>query len=125
MLNQVVIVGRLVKDPELRNTKDGKIISFITLAVNRGYKNPVTGVCDTDFIACTLWEGTAQATATHCKKGSVIGVKGRLTTRTIEDPSQRVNSLELIAEKVTFISPSCKGLTEELDELVNLDVAEG
>jgi single-strand DNA-binding protein len=104
MLNQVVIVGRLVKDPEIKIIKDGRKVSFITLAVNRPYKNPVTGIYDTDFIGCTLWEGIAQATANHCKKGGIVGVKGRLATRITENENHRIHTLELIAEKVTFIS---------------------
>jgi single-strand DNA-binding protein len=104
MLNQSIIVGRLVKDPEVKVTKDGRKVSFITLAVNRPYKNPVTGIYDTDFIGCTLWEGVAQATADYCKKGRIIGVKGRLATRVNETETHRVNVLEFIAEKVTFIS---------------------
>ncbi|QVK18155.1 single-stranded DNA-binding protein [Mycoplasmatota bacterium] len=105
MLNQVIIVGRLVKDPEVKTTSDEKKVSHITLAVNRSYKNNETGKYDTDFIYCTLWEGVAQATANHCKKGSIIGIKGRLITKSIEiDTNKKINYPDLIAERVTFIS---------------------
>ncbi len=105
MLNQVIIVGRLVKDPEVKLTTEGKKVSNITLAVNRSYKNTETGKYDTDFIYCTLWEGIAQATSDHCKKGSIIGIKGHIITKSIEiDSNKRINYPDLIAERVTFIS---------------------
>lgn len=105
MLNQVIIVGRLVKDPEVKVTSDGKKVSHITLAVNRSYKNSETGKYDTDFIYCTLWEGVATATANHCRKGSIIGLKGRIISKSIEiDTNKRINYPDLVAERVTFIS---------------------
>lgn len=116
MLNQVVIVGRLTKDPEVKFTNDGKKVSHISLAVNRNFKNAETGKYDTDFIYCTLWEGIAQATASHCKKGSIIGLKGRLTTKYYEmEQSKKISYPELVAEKVTFISNG-RGSAEELEE---------
>ncbi|ERJ13572.1 single-stranded DNA-binding protein [Haloplasma contractile] len=109
MLNQVVLVGRLVKDPELRYTNDNKQVTNVTLAVNRSFKNVETGEYDTDFIRCTLWSGIAQTTTEYCSKGSVIGVKGRLVTRYQEfEPNKRINYPEVIAEKVTFISTNNK-----------------
>ena len=83
MLNQIVIVGRLVKDPELRETDSGKKVTNITLAVPRSYKN-VSGEYETDFIDCTLWTGIAENTSTYCKKGDLLGVKGRVQTRVYE-----------------------------------------
>ncbi len=105
MLNQVILVGRLVKDPEVKITSDGKKVSNITLAVSRCFKNSNTGKYDTDFIYCTLWEGIATATANHCKKGSIIGLKGRLISKSVEfENNKRISYPDLIAEKVTFIS---------------------
>ena len=72
MLNQIVIVGRLVKDPELRETDSGKKVTNITLAVPRSYKN-VSGEYETDFIDCTLWTGIAENTSAYCKKGDLLG----------------------------------------------------
>ena len=66
MLNNVVLVGRLVKDPELRDTEQGKKMTFITLAIPRGYKN-MNGEYDTDFIDCVLWDVVASNTAQYCK----------------------------------------------------------
>ncbi len=80
MLNQFVIVGKIVKEPKVKETKDEKQVANIVLAVKRSFKNE-EGNYDTDFIPCTLWSGIAISTAKHCNKGSIIGIKGRLTTR--------------------------------------------
>jgi len=108
MLNQIVIVGRLVKDPISKELEDGRKVSNITLAVQRNFKNP-DGAYDTDFIDCTLWRGIAENTVEYCGKGSVIGVKGRLVTSlyTNEEGATRKN-VEVVAEKVSFIGSSRK-----------------
>lgn len=104
MLNQTVLVGRLVKDPELRETDNGNKVTNITLAVPRSYKN-INGEYDTDFIPCVLWKGIAENTAEYVKKGDLIGVKGHLQTRSIElDENIKKQAVEIIAEKVTFLS---------------------
>lgn len=72
MLNQVVFVGRLVRDPELKESEGGNKFTNITVAVPRSYKN-VDGEYDTDFIDCRLWTGVAENTAEYCKKGDLIG----------------------------------------------------
>ncbi|HEY8364440.1 MAG TPA: single-stranded DNA-binding protein [Haloplasmataceae bacterium] len=105
MLNQVIIVGRLVRDPEVKMLSDDKKVSHITLAVNRNFKNTETGKYDVDYIYCTLWDNIANATANHCRKGSIIGVKGRIVSRTLDiDSSKKITYPDIIAEKVTFIS---------------------
>lgn len=104
MLNQTVLVGRLVSDPELRETDNGNKVTNITLAVPRSYKN-VNGEYDTDFIPCVLWKGIAENTAEYVKKGDLIGIKGHLQTRNLElDENIKRQSVEIIAEKVTFLS---------------------
>ena len=104
MLNQTVIVGRLVKEPELRETESGKKITNITLAVPRSYKN-VNGEYDTDFISCVLWQGVAENTVHYIKKGDLLGIKGRVQSRVVEnDEEVRKNVMEIVAEKVTFLS---------------------
>lgn len=85
MLNQIVLVGRLVKTPELRITDNGKKTTVITLAVPRNYKN-VDGQYDTDFLDCTLWTGVAESTTEYCQTGDMLGVKGRVQSRIIETP---------------------------------------
>lgn len=99
MLNQVILVGRLAKDIEIKELEDGKKVSNITLAVPRSYKN-INGEYDTDFIDCTIWNSIAENTAEYCHKGDILGVKGRLQTRIVDEKKIQ----ELIAEKVTFLS---------------------
>ncbi|MEI3508664.1 MAG: single-stranded DNA-binding protein [Bacilli bacterium] len=103
MLNQTVLVGRLVNDPELFETEFGKKLTRITLAVPRTYKN-VNGEYDTDFIGCKLWQGVAQSTSEYCKRGDLVGVKGRLQTSNYETEDGIKYVTEVIAEKVTFLS---------------------
>lgn len=104
MLNQTVIVGRIVKDPELRETDSGKKVTNITLAVPRSFKN-LNGQYDTDFIPCVLWKGIAESTTEFCKKGDLVGIKGRIQTRDIEiEDEKKKHVVEIIAEKVTFLS---------------------
>ena len=103
MLNQSVIVGRVVRDPELNQTENGNKVTNLTLAVPRSYKN-INGEYDTDFISCVLWKGVAENTAQYVKKGDLVGVKGRLQTRTIESDEHNTHVMELVAEKVTFLS---------------------
>ena len=103
MLNQLVVIGRLTKDPELRQTENGKNVTNITLAVPRSYKNS-NGVYETDFIDCVLWSGVAESTSEYCKKGDLIGVKGRVQTRVYEKDEVKKFATEVVAEKVTFLS---------------------
>lgn len=103
MLNQVVLVGRLVRNPEVSKSKNGTTYSHITLAVPRSYKN-VNGEYETDFIDCTLWQLMATNTKEYCKKGDIVGVKGRIESRIYEKDDEKKYLTEVIAEKVTFLS---------------------
>ena len=103
MINQTVIVGRLVSDPELRETDNGNKVTNVTIAVPRSFKN-INGEYDTDFVSCVLWKGIAESTANYCKKGDLVGVKGRLQTREYETDNEKRKVVELVAEKVTFLS---------------------
>ncbi len=105
MLNQTVLVGRLATEPKLNETESGKKFTNITLAVPRTYKN-INGEYDTDFIDCTLWEGPAATTAEYCKKGDLVGVKGRIKTDTYEKDGITHYAQTVVAEKITFLSSS-------------------
>lgn len=108
MLNQTVIVGRLVKDPELYETENGNKLTNITLAVPRSYKN-VDGEYDTDFISCVLWKGIAENAVEYCHKGDLLGVKGRIQSRQVQiDEDTRRQIIEVVAEKVTYLSSKNK-----------------
>lgn len=94
MFNTFVCVGRLVNDVELKE-ENGKKYADITLAIGRNYKNE-EGIYETDFIHFTIYDNTALNTSEYCRKGDIIGVRGRLETRD--------NQLCLLVEKLTFIS---------------------
>lgn len=95
MLNQTVLVGRIVSDPQINETKNERKIATITLAVSRNYKNE-NGNYDTDFIPCVLWNSVAENAYEYCKKGDLVGVKGRV--------QMTKNKMEVIVEKLTFLS---------------------
>jgi len=104
MVNQVVLVGRLTKNLEVKELEDGNSVCNLTLAVPRSYKN-AKGEYDTDFIECVLWDTIAKNTAEYCKKGDIVGIKGRLQTDNFEKESgEKVYKLNVMAEKVTFLS---------------------
>lgn len=104
MINQVTLVGRLTRDPDLRYTPEGKAVSNITLAVNRHYKN-ASGEIEADFVHCILWGKTAENTTNYCKKGAVLGVTGRIQTRHYDNQEgKRVYVTEVVAEGVRFLS---------------------
>lgn len=103
MINQVTLVGRLTKDPESRKTLEGKSVLNVTVAVNRQFKNQ-QGQIDTDFVLCTLWNRAADNTEKYCRKGSVIGVTGRIQTRFYENETgKRTYVTEVVAENVRFL----------------------
>ena len=92
-----------MSDPELRETDNGNKVTNVTIAVPRSFKN-INGEYDTDFVSCVLWKGIAESTANYCKKGDLVGVKGRLQTREYETDNEKRKVVELVAEKVTFLS---------------------
>lgn len=103
MLNQVVLVGRLAGDPELYQTETGKKVARMVLAVPRSYKNS-DGEYETDFIGCKLWQAIAQNTVEYCKKGDLIGLRGKIETYTYESEEGKKYLTEVVADKVTFLS---------------------
>lgn len=116
MLNQLVVVGRLVREPELRKTENGRNVTNITLAVPRSYKNS-NGEYDTDYIDCVLWANVAENTTEYCHKGDLLGIKGRIQTRKIETEEERPRHItEVVGERVTFLSSSNKTETIEKEE---------
>ena len=103
-MNQIILVGRLTSDPEIITTEKDKKMSAITIAVTRSFKN-TEGIYESDFIRCILWNNIALNTCEYCHTGDVIGVKGRLQTRSYEDENKnRKYITEVIAEKITFLS---------------------
>ena len=106
MINQITLVGRLVRTPELDLTESGKKVSTITLAVPREYKN-ANGEYDADFIDCTLWTGVAESASEYCKTGDVIGVRGKVQSRLIEkEDGTKVKKMEVVADRISFLASS-------------------
>ena len=80
MINRVVLVGRMTKDPELRRTAKGDPVTSFTLAVNRNFTSG-DGQRQADFINCLIWNKSAENVERYCSKGSLVGVEGRIQTR--------------------------------------------
>lgn len=103
-MNQVGLVGRITRDPILRKVARNRVQTSFVLAINRNFKN-LKGEIEADFILCTLWGRLAENTAKHCGKGSLIGVSGRIQSRTYEREDQsRVYVTEVVGENVQFIA---------------------
>ncbi|EKY8193813.1 single-stranded DNA-binding protein, partial [Enterococcus faecalis] len=96
--NNVTLIGRPTKDPDLRYTASGTAVATFTLAVNRNYTNQ-NGDRETDFINCVIWRKPAETLANYVRKGTLIGISGRLQTRNYENQQgQRVYVTEVIVE---------------------------
>src|SRR5690625_3642057 len=103
MLNRVVLVGRLTKDPDLRYTPNGVAVANFTIAVNRPFTNQ-QGNREADFINCVVWRRPAENLANYMTKGSMIGVDGRVQTRTFEgQDGKTVFVTEIVADSVQFL----------------------
>jgi|SRR5699024_8756428 len=102
-MNRVVIAGRLTKDPELKYTPNGNAVANFTVAINRRYKSQ-DGEQEADFLNCVAWRKQAENLANYMRKGSLIGVDGRVQTRSYDnDSGQRVFVTEILAESITFL----------------------
>lgn len=103
MINNVTLVGRLTKDVELRYTPSNVAVGTFTLAVNRAFKND-NGEREADFINCVIWRKGAEMLANYAKKGSQIGITGRIQTRNYENQQgQRVYVTEVVAENFALL----------------------
>lgn len=103
MFNEVVLVGRLANEPVLKETSNGTKLATAVLEIEKGFKNGV-GVIESDFVSVVLWRGIAEALIDCTSLGSIVGVKGRLQTRTYEtSDTQRITTMEVVAERVNFM----------------------
>ena len=102
MINRVVMVGRMTRDPELRRTGSGAAVTSFTLALNRNY-NSADGQ-QADYISCVVWNKVAENVAQYCSKGSLVGVEGRLRSITYDNAQgQRVYVTEVVCDSVQFL----------------------
>ena len=103
MLNHIVIMGRLVRDPELRRTANGTAVASFTLAVDRDFSSKDGGEKETDFIDCVAWRQTGEFVSKYFAKGRTAVVSGRLQIRTWTDKdSSKRKSAEIVADNVYF-----------------------
>lgn len=109
MLNNVSLVGRLTKDAKLRYTPSNVAVATFTLAVNRTFKNE-NGEREADFINCVMWRQQAEKLANWAKKGALIGVTGRIQTRSYDNQQgQRVYVTEVVAEQFQLLENKGQG----------------
>ena len=122
MLNHIVIMGRLGKDPELRRTQSGVAVATFNVAVDRDFKDKATGQRATDWITCVAWRSTAEFVEKYFSKGSQVLVAGRLQMRdwTDKDGNKRI-SAEVQAENVYFSGAKAEGGQRELPEFEVMD----
>lgn len=103
MTNSVCLVGRLTRDPELKYTTSNIAVASFSLAVNRNFKD-ANGERETDFINCVIWRQQAENLANWAKKGALIGITGRIQTRSYENQQgQRVYVTEVVAENFQML----------------------
>ncbi|MBR6136935.1 MAG: single-stranded DNA-binding protein [Bacilli bacterium] len=107
MLNQIVLVGRLTRDIVVNKSDNGTKVATISLAIPRSFKN-AEGTYDTDFVDCTAFDMVAENTSEYCVKGDIVGVKGRVQSKLVEKDDKKENVLQVICEKVTFLSSKSK-----------------
>ena len=120
MINRVVIVGRLTRDPELRKTTSGASVASFTVAIDNRVKGP-NGEKTTSFIPCTIWNQQAENVYKFVHKGSLVGVEGRLNQRTYDSKDGRkVQVIEVICDSVQFLeSKGTSASREENDGYVS------
>lgn len=109
-MNMMSIVGRLVGDPTIKELEDNKKVCNFTLAVSRPFKN-ANGEYETDFFPVSIWNAIAESTAEYCKKGDILGIKGRLQGKD--------NKISIIAERISFLSSS-KSIKDDIDPEKNV-----
>lgn len=120
MINKVILIGRIVKDVELRKTPNGISTVSFTLAVNRTYKKD--GEQEADFINCVAWRNSADFMANYVNKGALLGVEGRIQVRNYKDQSDRtVYVTEVVCDSVQLLESkkdASKETPKQNDELV-------
>jgi single-strand DNA-binding protein len=107
-VNKVILVGRLTRDPEVKNTTTGKAVATFTLAVDRRFKNK-DGQKEADFVPIVVWGKQAEIAGQYLSKGSQIGVSGRLQVRSYDaQDGQRRYVTEVVADEINFLSSNRK-----------------
>lgn len=119
MINRVVLVGRLVRDPELRKTNSGSPVCSFTVAVDNRSKNP-DGTRGTSFIPCVAFQQSADNMSKFTRKGSLVGVEGRLNQRSYtRQDGTKANVIEVLADSVQFLEPKSATQANASEEVAN------
>ncbi|MDO5556946.1 MAG: single-stranded DNA-binding protein [Clostridia bacterium] len=120
MNNQISLIGRIVREPEVKELDGGKKVSNITVAIPRSYKN-ADGEYEKDYIDVSIWGDMAKNTVEYCKQDDLIGVRGRIESKLIDnEDGTKTKKYNIIAERVSFLSTAKTKRevkeTEDLDE---------
>ena len=113
MINRTILVGRLTKDPEVRYTSSNIAYARFTLAVNRTFAGP-SGEREADFIQCITWRKQAENLARFVRKGSLLGVEGRIQTGSYDDKDGvRKYTTDVVCDSVQFLEPKNQDQQQE------------
>lgn len=113
-INNVTLVGRLTRDPEIKYTQSGKAVAKFSLAVGRMKKE------ETDFINCIAWEKTAEVIGEYCRKGSKVGIVGKIQTGSYEnEEKKKIYTFDVLIREIQFLDTKEK--TGEVEEKVKVE----
>lgn len=116
-MNVVSLIGRMTKAPQLKQLSEGRVQTSFVIAVNKGYKQD-----EADFVLCTVWGKLAETTVKYCGKGSLVGIKGRLNTRSYEKgEGTRVFVTEVVVEEIKFLVTKKREETADESSKSNFD----
>ncbi len=123
MINVVVLMGRLVADPELKQTANGASVTSFRIAVDRNFANKETGERQADFINIVAWRQTAEFVCKYFRKGSMIAVEGSLQTRNYEDKDgNKRTAYEVVANNVSFTGSKAESGTAPRENVASFEV---
>lgn len=119
MINRVILVGRLTKDPVLRKTQTGKSVARFTLAVNRRFKGS-NQEQSADFVSCVAWDQRADFLGQYVKKGTLISIEGRIQTGSYDDPSgKRVYTTDVVCDNVDILESKASREGNQFNDLMD------
>lgn len=123
-MNQVGLVGRLTRDPELRQISENRVQTSFSIAINRNFRNN-QGSVDADFVPCVAWGRLAERIVKYCGKGSLVGINGRLQSRSyMNRDNLKVYTVEVVVDDVRFIilkSPQNDVVHRELEQRFEME----
>lgn len=123
-MNQVGLVGRLTRDPELRKISENRVQTSFSIAINRNFRNN-QGSVDADFVPCVAWGRLAERIVKYCGKGSLVGINGRLQSRSyMNRDNLKVYTVEVVVDDVRFIilkSPQNDVVHREMEQRFEME----